>query len=83
MTKLETIQLLLSQSTSDPEVVAILTKFAEEWSDEKILKCWKAVDEKENKGLKLVNTSAGEFEIEFYAPLCDFTRDAINYFHSL
>jgi len=83
MTKLETIQLLLSkQNDSDPEVIAILEKFTEEWSDEKVLKCWKSVDEKENKGLRLVKVADG-FEIEFYAPLCDFTKDAINYFHSL
>lgn len=83
MTKLETIQLLLNkQYDHDPEVIEILSKFAAEWSDEKVLKCWKAIDEKENKGLRLVKTNEG-FEIEFYAPLCNFTRDAINYFHSL
>jgi hypothetical protein len=72
MTKLEAIQHLTGQNNE------IIVKFAQTWEDSKVVRLWNHLDQMDAKGLKIVNTSEGEFEIEFYAPLCDFFKAAWN-----
>jgi hypothetical protein len=75
MTKLETINHILANQ--DPEMMAIVAdSMLKTWSDDKLLHAWNHADQMDNKGIKLVKSDNGEFEIEFYAPLCDFFKDA-------
>lgn len=73
MTKLEAIQFL--QGRTDE----IIERLAAKWDDEMVLRCWNHNDQMDNKGLRLIKVG-DEFQTESYAPLCIFTKDAMNYF---
>jgi hypothetical protein len=73
MTKLETIQHLLRGEESDK--IQIMTPIMLKYDDFKLLRVWNHHDQINNHGLKLVKVG-NEFEIEFYAPICDFFREA-------
>jgi hypothetical protein len=73
MTKLEAIQHLLRGEDADKTEIMIPAML--NYTDEKLLRVWNHHDQINKHGLRLVKVDTG-FEIEFYAPIQDFFREA-------